>query len=128
MNTPNDNLNTGMLKTETPETVEMLNMMGAPKKGSSLGPIVGLIVILAIIIMGSLYFWTQKSEKVTPSTLATDTSATETSTENNTATFTPDSQTQTLQTQSSSVDTTSIESDLNATDFQNIDSGVNQLQ
>lgn len=132
MDTSNDNPNMGIPKMETP------NIMETPKKGPSLGPVIGLVVILAIIIMGSLYFWAQKSKKIAPLTTptesniqtATETNAndTETSTGNNIDTVAPDAQTQTLKTQSSSSNTTSIESDLNATDFQNIDFGADNLQ
>lgn len=96
------------------------NMTGAGK-GSSVGPVIGLILILAILIIGSLYFWGKRAEKMTPVNLETTQNV-------KNETGTADAQTQRLQTQSSSDDTTSIESDLNATDFQNVGNGSELLQ
>lgn len=59
------------------------------------GPVVGIMVIVAIIIVGGVYFWNQRIENVT----------------NN-----------------STDETAEIESDLNAANFLNIDSGSEQLQ
>ncbi len=93
-------------------------IMESPKK-TQLGPVIGLIIILAIIVVGTLYFWGQRVENTQvpqDTVMQTD------------QTGQTDTQTEQLQTQSSSDDITSIEADLNATDFGNIDSGSEQLQ
>jgi hypothetical protein len=81
-------------------------------KKSSVGPVIGLVVILAIIVLGSLYFWGKRANDV-PS---------------NGMYGTADAQTKSLQAQDSSDEVASIESDLNATSFTDIDSGADQMQ
>jgi len=68
---------------------------------SSVGPVVGTIIILAIIVVGGLYFWGQHKAAVAPT--QEDTSALDAQTVNQ------------IQTQSSSDDTTSIQQDLQNT-------------
>ncbi len=82
-------------------------------KKTPFGPVVGLIVILVIIIVGGVYFWGQRVRTVTNE-------ATQNSQQ--------DAQTESLNTQGFTDETTSIESDLNITNFSNIDSGSEQLQ
>ncbi|MDO8471212.1 MAG: hypothetical protein Q7S49_01230 [bacterium] len=67
--------------------------------GGLSGPIIGAIVILAIIILGGLYFWNQRAGKGTP--------IDETSTE------------------SSLDETAAIEADLDAIDIESLDAELN---
>ena len=80
-----------------------VNVEGAPSSGSSAGLITGIIVILAIIILGGLYFWKQSSinEIMTDGTV------------------------ESINTQSELDDTASIEADLNSTDVDNLDAELN---
>ncbi|OHA89620.1 MAG: hypothetical protein A3C70_02595 [Candidatus Zambryskibacteria bacterium RIFCSPHIGHO2_02_FULL_43_14] len=68
--------------------------------GSSIGPIIGIIVILAIIILGGLYFWNQRAD-VTDQTV------------------------ESINTQNVSDEAAAIEADLNATDIENLDAELN---
>ena len=78
----------------------------------SVGPIVGIVIIVIILIIGALYVWGQKiteNKKML----------------NDETTVTPSSETDSLtanfQTQSSSDEVDSIQGDLNATSFDSID-------
>ncbi|MDP2641921.1 MAG: hypothetical protein Q8P21_01355 [bacterium] len=75
--------------------------MGGGESGGSAGPVISVIVILAIIILGGLYFWNQRG--------ATDNGAA----------------LDDINTQSESDDTTSIEADLESTDIENLDAEIN---
>ena len=71
----------------------------------SVGPLIAVIIILALIIIGGLYFLKQRtSQKVYPAA-------------------TSDTVTDSLNKQSSSDDLNSIEKDLKATDVNNLDEG-----
>jgi hypothetical protein len=84
---------------------QMPPMYGSENK-KSLGPLIAVIIILALIIIGGLYFLKERaSQKVYPAV-------------NN------DSITESLNQQSSSDDLNSIETDLNATDVNNLDEGA----
>lgn len=67
--------------------------------GSSAGPIIGAIVILAILILGGLYFWSQRSGN--------------------------DAVIEEINTQTNSDAAAAIEADLNATDIENLDAELN---
>lgn len=73
------------------------------------GPVIGLVVILVVILLGGVYFWMNRSENPSDqgASLLEDESV-EPSPE--------------IQTQSASDDTASIEADLNAFDESDIDS------
>ena len=77
--------------------------------GTSAGPIIGIIIILAIIILGGLYFWSQRIKDV----ITTD------------DTMMTDEILNSINTQNSTDDTSSIETDLNSTDIENLDSELN---
>jgi len=82
---------------------------GAEAKDST-GPVIGLVVILAIIILGGLYFWSQRSGgegSVADEAVITDEAV------------------KAIDIQSKADDTASIETDLNATDIETIDSEIN---
>jgi len=76
--------------------------MGAEKKGSA-GPVIGVIVILAIIILGGLYFWGQNADEAVMT----------------------DEEINAIEVQSEADDTASIEADLDATDVENVDGDLN---
>ena len=73
----------------------------------SVGPLIAVIIILALIIIGGLYFLKERSSQpvYAPAT-------------------TSDNITDSLNKQSSSDDLSSIEADLNATDINNLDQGA----
>lgn len=82
---------------------------GAETNGSA-GPVIGLVVILAIIILGGLYFWGQRTddgEALTDETTLTDEAV------------------EAINLQSAADDTASIEADLDATDIESTDSEIN---
>lgn len=80
------------------------------KNEGSLGPVVGLIIILLLIILGGLYFWGERAKRVSP---VQDESA-----------LGDDQAIQEIKTQSSSDATTDIEADLNATNVDSIDANL----
>jgi len=86
---------------------QMPPMPGPGNTGKkSIGPLVAVIVILALIIIGGLYFLKQRSSQPV---------------------YTPtpsDSITDSLNQQSTSDDLGSIEADLNATNLDNLDQGA----
>lgn len=86
----------------TPDTQEN-------KPATSIGPLVGIIIVVLIIVLGGMYFWGQRID-----------SGQETGVKN-------DAATQSLQNQSASDDLASIEADVNNTDLQNIDSEMSQI-
>lgn len=72
---------------------------------SSAGPIIATIIILAVIVLGALYFWSQRD-----------------AVENG---LNIDATIETIDTQSESDETTSIEADLEATDVDSLDAELN---
>ena len=85
---------------------------------SSIGSIIGTIIIIALIILGGLYFWGKRIEesKATQSAM-TDTEAGITTPEQNEATV--------IKSMSSSDDVSSIETDLQKTNTTNLDTELN---
>jgi hypothetical protein len=69
--------------------------------GGSAGPVIGAVILLAVIVVGGLYFWSQRG----PSEADIETSEL----------------IEDINTQSQSDDTASIETDLEATDLEVID-------
>ncbi|MDB5253971.1 MAG: hypothetical protein JWL80_37 [Parcubacteria group bacterium] len=74
----------------------------------SVGPVIATIIILAVIVLGGLYFWHERSASNALDPYATSTDVT--SGINNV---------------SSSDDTSSIEADLNSTDTTTVDGTIN---
>lgn len=70
----------------------------------SVGPAVATFIILAVIILGGIYFWSQRGEQAVPA-------------ENNEASQ--------IEAQSTSDAISDIEADLNATDLENLDAELN---
>lgn len=81
--------------------------MGAPQtpphsEGSSVGLIIGIVIILAIVILGGLYFWGQKDQVMNE-----------------------DTNTPAENVESADNETNSIEADLDSTDIENLDAEIN---
>ena len=77
---------------------------------SSAGPVIAIVIVLAVIILGGLYFWGQRdnaTENTADAYLSGDTAA--------------------IKTQSSSDDVNSIEKDLNGTNVDSIGSDLNNI-
>ena len=83
----------------------------APAGEGSLGPIIGTIIILAVIVLGGLYFWGQRSDKAPLPA------------EDNTAQVEVES----IIDQSSSDETAAIEADLESTDIDNLDAELDAI-
>jgi hypothetical protein len=77
-----------------------VNVNGGGGDGSA-GPIIGIIVILAIIILGGLYFWGQRADDMI------------------------DESNEPVIVQPENDDTSSIEADLESTDVDNMDADLN---
>jgi len=77
-----------------------------------MGPVIGVVVILLIIVIGGLYFWSERSKNMEaqPDNMAAAN----------------DAELQAVSTQSSSDDASSIQADLNATNVDSVDAGLNQ--
>ena len=89
---------------------QMPPLRGEMEKKSS-GPLIAVIIILVLIIVGGLYFLKQRTSQdvYTPPTTSTDD---------------VDSVTMSLKNQGNSDDLNSIETDLNATNFDDLDQGA----
>jgi uncharacterized protein HemX len=93
------------------------NMVADTQKDSTVGPMIGSIVIILIVIIGGLYFWgslitEKKSEIQTEDALQEQSETLEVE--------------QTAK-QSASDDTSSIEADLEATNVDSLDSGIEDI-
>lgn len=92
--------------------------MGTPAptpSESSAGPIVATIIILAVIILGGLYFWGQRNSAGNDTTVPTP------------ATTNQTNPTSTIESQSSSDTTSSIDADLTNTNTEGIDADIQSL-
>jgi hypothetical protein len=83
----------------------------------SVGPAIGIIVIILIIIIGGLYFW---GERVSNDVPAENNNVTE-----NSGT---DTNIQSLESQGTGDDVDSIEADLNSTDLNQLGSEINSVE
>ncbi len=90
---------------------QMPAFQGQVEKKSS-GPLIAVIIILALIVVGGLYFLKERSEQnsYVPQNVEEDTI------------------TESLMQQSASDDLDSIEADLNATNLDNLDQGATAIQ
>lgn len=77
-------------------------MNPAPESGSSYGPIIGIIIILAVIVFGALYF---AGDRGTDQAM--------------------DSQVNSIEAQSNSDEISDIEADLEATNVESVDAELN---
>lgn len=76
---------------------------------SKLGPIIGIVIVILVLVLGALYFWGEKLNResgVTNDVINAEAAESE------------------LSTQSSSDELSSIESDLEATDFSELDANL----
>lgn len=80
-------------------------MNPSSNSGGSAGPIIGVVVILAIIVLGGLYFWKERNAMAPEAT--------------------ENASIESIKNQSESDDAASIEADLDATDVENIDAELN---
>lgn len=80
--------------------------MSRSNEGSA-GPVIGIIIILAVIVLGGLYFWGQRTNEAN---LEEDNLAAELDQ---------------IENQSSSDEVSSIEADLQATDIESLDAELN---
>jgi FtsZ-interacting cell division protein ZipA len=87
-----------------------------PQNKSSIGSIIGTIVIIAIIILGGLYFWGKRVE---------DSKLRQNMVTDNTDQTTQMDEAATIKSTSSSDDLDSIDADLNATNLDNLGSEMN---
>lgn len=88
--------------------------MGTPAPESSTGPVIATVIILAVIILGGLYFWGQRGMTDEPDTTAP-------------AASTTDNTTAAIESQSSLDTTSSIDADLKSTDTTSVDSNLQTL-
>ena len=82
----------------------------------SIGPIIATIIILAILVLGGLYFWNQRVAQINNANLNNQPVSTSTTT---------DAAVNAINQQSTSDSTASIEADLKATNTTNVDSQLN---
>ena len=80
------------------------NNLNPREKNGGAGPIIAVIIILALVILGALYFWGERKDR--DELLSDDTL-------------------EAIEMQSDSDETNSIEADLDATDVDNLDSEIN---
>ena len=56
--------NTPSIPASPPRATSATNPLPAPKRESSIGPIIGIIIVIAVLLVGALYFWGQHLSKV----------------------------------------------------------------
>lgn len=100
-----------------PPVIENKRMVTDPEPGS-VGAMIGLFIILAVIILGGLYFLGQRMEMLKTTNTGNDQATTTSEVADDLSS---------IQTQSSSDDTASIEADLNSTQTEGLDSELNSI-
>ncbi len=101
-------------------TGEQIQMSPAPQDEKSIGPAIGVIIIILALVLGGLYFWGQ-----------TETNRTQNKSQNiegQEASADAQAEIQLLQSQGESDDLDSIEADLNNTDFSGLGSEMNSIE
>ena len=98
----------------TPVNTPIQNMVDGARRDSTVGPLIGSIIIILIILVGGLYFWgsiivDRKNEIESEAVLEEQSQ---------------DSEVEAITNQSSSDDADSIEADLNATDLDSADTEI----
>ncbi len=101
-------------------TQEPAQSSGTPVQAGEktpMGPIVGIIVIIIVLVVGGLYFWGQRistsvDENLTPEEI----------------TIKEDTATEALKTQGTSDVVADIEADLSATNLDNLDAELQQIE
>ena len=84
----------------------------------SIGPIIATIIILAILVLGGLYFWNQRTAEMNNANLNNQPVTT-------TSSSATDAAVNSINQQATSDNTASIEADLKATNTTNVDSQLN---
>ncbi len=102
-------------KVEDSEEVPNTLQGDSPEQGST-GPIVGIAIIVILLIVGGIYFWNTVTNKDNSDQLSAIQSEVETNAIVNQ-----------LESQGTSDEVTAIEEDLGLTDFENLDSELNNL-
>lgn len=91
----------------------------APQEEKSMGALIGSVIVIAVIVIGGIYFWmTRSGESTAPATTETPSLG---------QTVAPDQETAALLNQGTSNEVSDIEKDLNATNFDNLDAGMNDI-
>ena len=112
-----ENLNTN----QNPVNV-MPQMPEETPKPSSIGPLIGIIIVILVIVLGGLYFWGQRVEKNADESMATKEGAMSEGSD------TADTSIELLETQGSSDEITDIEKDLDSTDLENLDQELELIE
>lgn len=108
---------------EAPINIQNNTPMETPNKSSGIGSIIGTIVIIAIIILGGLYFWGKRIEDAKMKQDLVSEVNTESQTEPTV------NEAAAIKSISPSDDLNSIEADLNGTNLNDLDAEINpQLQ
>ena len=89
---------------------------GMPQEEKSVGALIGSIIVVAVIVIGGIYFWMTRSGE-TPSTETSPLGQT----------VPPDQETAALLNQGTSDEISDIEKDLNATNLNNLDAGMDDI-
>lgn len=84
-----------------------------PNNENSVGPVIAIIIVLAMIVLGGLYFWNERSKM--------------NSINDSLPQSTADEVAASIEKQSTSDDTGAIESDLNNTQVDNVDQELQSL-
>ncbi len=104
---------------------------GAGATAPSQGPTIGAIIVVIVLILGAAYFIWQKGQEMADSTTPPETNLPATSS-GQTSPLTDDSLDDStinqLQNQGTSDELQAIETDLAATDLENLDAGLNELE
>lgn len=101
------------MDTFNPNPSQMPPVQSQPENKSPMGALIAVVIILALIIVGGLYFLKERSSQQ-PYMPPTEQQG--------------DSVTESLNTQGSSDDLSSIEADLNSTDLNNLDQGAAAIE
>lgn len=89
----------------------------------NLGPAIGVIVIIALIVLGGLYFWGQRIDRKSPAPMETGSTQDMPAAQQET----PGADLNTLETQGAGDDITSITADIEATNLSELGTEVNAM-
>jgi uncharacterized protein HemX len=107
-----------MSETVSTEAPQQTEQSGPNKK--SIGPIIGIAIIVVIIIFGGLYYWGGKINKQELRSAQENTTAEEILSQE-------DASLESLQVQSTSDEIADIEADLDMTDLENLDAELDNI-
>jgi hypothetical protein len=99
---------------QTPINTPIQNMVDGARRDSTVGPLIGSVIIILIILVGGLYFWgsviVDRKNEIENEVILEEQSK--------------DAEVEAITTQSSSDDADSIEADLNATNLDSADAEI----